>query len=135
MLNIQLDKTIRGRSLDGHPNPVDIYVGHQLKVERKRQRMSQTELAELLGLTFQQIQKYEAGQNRIGASRLWDMAQVLNVSVDYFFDGLSKKKTGGKNIPLSDKEATLLAYYKKINDPKVAKTILNLVQSIAKSSK
>lgn len=68
--------------------PVDIFVGVQLKALRKSAKLSQTDLAEKVGITFQQIQKYESGTNRIGASRLWDFCKLFNVKPGYFFQGV-----------------------------------------------
>lgn len=75
----------RGRTPEGEPNPVDVYVGSRLRLRRTVLNLSQEKLAALAGLTFQQIQKYERGMNRIGASRLYDFAQILEVPVSYFF--------------------------------------------------
>lgn len=69
---------------------VDIFVGSRLKALRKSAGLSQTELGKLVGVTFQQIQKYERGTNRIGASRLWSFCQVLKVKPAYFFDGVDE---------------------------------------------
>lgn len=70
------------------PHPVDRHVGFQLRLRRRQLGLSQEKLAEALGLTFQQVQKYERGANRVSASRLWELARALEVSVDWFFDGL-----------------------------------------------
>lgn len=78
-------KSIRGRLAEGKPNPVDVHVGARIKLRRKLLGMSQQKMADILGLTFQQVQKYEKGYNRVGASRLWDISRVLNVSMDFFF--------------------------------------------------
>ena len=75
----------RGRTPEGEPNPVDVYVGSRLRLRRTVLNLSQEKLAALAGLTFQQIQKYEHGMNRIGASRLYDFAQILDVPVSFFF--------------------------------------------------
>lgn len=74
----------RGRCPDGAPNPIDVYVGHRLKARRLLLGMSMDKLASLMGLTFQQIQKYERGSNRIGASRMWDFSKILGVDVNFF---------------------------------------------------
>lgn len=74
------------------PNAVDLHVGNRLRLRRKELRLSQAALGDKLGVTFQQVQKYEHGTNRVGASRLWDAAQTLGVPVGYFFLGLE----GGK---------------------------------------
>src|SRR5262249_52726692 len=68
------------------PNPIDLHVGSRVRLQRMLLGMSQEKLGERLGLTFQQIQKYEKGINRIGASRLFDLAQVLGVNVQFFYD-------------------------------------------------
>ena len=75
----------RGRTPEGEPNPVDVYVGSRLRLRRTVLNLSQEKLVALAGLTFQQIQKYEHGMNRIGASRLYDFAQILDVPVSFFF--------------------------------------------------
>ncbi|MBL4614923.1 MAG: helix-turn-helix transcriptional regulator, partial [Magnetovibrio sp.] len=70
----------------GTPRPVDVHVGARLRQRRTLLGMSQEKLGEAVGLTFQQIQKYERGANRIGASRLYQLSNVLDVSVSYFFE-------------------------------------------------
>ena len=70
------------------PNPVDKYVGSRVRMRRIMLGMSQEKLGEALGLTFQQVQKYEKGTNRVGASRLWELSRVLGVPITYFFEGL-----------------------------------------------
>lgn len=82
------NKKCRGRMLDGRPNPIDIHVGKRIRLRRLALNLSQETLAELLGITFQQIQKYENGGNRISASRLWDCACVLDVPVQFFFQDM-----------------------------------------------
>jgi transcriptional regulator with XRE-family HTH domain len=81
----------RGRLDDGSANPVDIHVGQRMRLRRTLLGLSQMTLAERLGLTFQQVQKYERGANRIGCSRLFDLSQVLDVPVSYFFDDMSSE--------------------------------------------
>ena len=98
------------------PNPVDKYVGSRVRMRRIMLGMSQEKLGEALGLTFQQIQKYETGMNRISASRLWDISDALGVSINYFFEGLEAdapvidQQLGDI---LADKEALMLvrSYY------------------------
>ena len=80
-----------GRMINGEANPIDVYVGNRLKLRREMLKISQAKLASLLGITFQQIQKYEKGANRMGASRIWDMALVLKVPVNYFYEGIDDK--------------------------------------------
>ena len=71
------------------PNPIDVHVGLQVRLRRKELKISQEKLAEALGLTFQQVQKYERGSNRISASKLYEIARTLKVSIAWFFEGLS----------------------------------------------
>ena len=73
----------RGRTPDGGPNPIDTHVGNRIRLRRQLLGYSQEKLASLLGLTFQQVQKYEKGMNRVGASRLWDMGKVLGVPISF----------------------------------------------------
>src|SRR5579875_3003935 len=70
------------------PNPVDIHVGLHIRMRRKALGISQERLAEALGLTFQQVQKYERGANRVSASKLWEIARALRTNVAYFYEGL-----------------------------------------------
>ena len=119
--------TPRTRLPNGQPHPIDLTVGRRLKAFRKKMRVSQPQLAGKVGITFQQIQKYENGQNRIGASRLWDIAKALNIPIGDFFDSAPSAE------PLSEKERILLNDFRKIQDPSVIQTILNLVQSLAES--
>ncbi len=79
-------KKQRGRQPNGEPNKIDIHVGKRLLQRRNMLRITQEVMAKKLGITYQQIQKYEKGANRIAASRLWDFAQVLGVSINYFFE-------------------------------------------------
>ena len=98
-----------------NPNPIDVHVGKRLRLRRTLLGMSQERLGELLGLTFQQVQKYERGANRIGSSRLFELGQILDVPVSFFFEGLSGEQIGisGQGDILTDKEALVLvrAYY------------------------
>ncbi|KCV80969.1 DNA-binding protein [Actibacterium atlanticum] len=100
-------------------HPVDVHVGKRVRHRRWMVGMTQQQLAEQVGIKFQQIQKYETGMNRISASRLWDIADALDVPVSFFFEGLSGKveaEGGAEGLPadiLSDKEALELvrSYY------------------------
>ena len=73
------------------PHPTDIHVGRRVREARILRDISQERLAEKLGISFQQVQKYEKGANRIGCSRLWDIAQAVEQPISYFFDGLSER--------------------------------------------
>ena len=79
----------RGRFADGTANPIDTHVGARVRLRRTLLGLSQEKLGEALGLTFQQVQKYERGANRIGCSRLFDIARVLDVPVSFFFDDMA----------------------------------------------
>src|SRR3990170_3875461 len=81
----------------GRPNPVDIHVGARVRLRRTLLGMSQEKLGEAIGLTFQQVQKYERGANRIGSSRLYDLSRVLEVPVSFFFEEMSPG-TGARGV-------------------------------------
>ena len=78
-------RPVRRRPKLDHPNPIDVHVGSRVRLRRTLLGMSQEKLGEAIGLTFQQVQKYERGTNRIGASRLWELSAVLDVPVQFFF--------------------------------------------------
>jgi len=100
-------------------HPVDVHVGKRVRHRRWMVGMTQQQLAGEVGIKFQQIQKYETGMNRISASRLWDIAEALDVPISFFFEGLEQPETpdvAGDNVPgdiLADKEALELvrSYY------------------------
>ena len=100
-------------------HPVDVHVGKRIRHRRWMNGTTQQQLAEAVGIKFQQIQKYETGMNRVSASRLWDIAHVLNVDVSFFFEGLDAVENTDANasdLPgdiLTDKEALelLRSYY------------------------
>src|SRR6266481_2040021 len=77
-----------GRQRGDKPNPIDVHVGSRVRLRRNMLGLSQEKLGEAIGLTFQQVQKYERGANRIGASRLHDLSRVLDVPVSFFFDDM-----------------------------------------------
>jgi transcriptional regulator with XRE-family HTH domain len=127
------------------PSSVDAHVGSRVRLRRMLIGMSQEKLGELLGLTFQQVQKYEKGANRIGASRLYDISQILNVAVQYFFEDLPKtpgeRVNGGAlreadpapfvmDFVSSAEGLQLIRAYVKVSDQKVRKRILELVKSL-----
>ncbi|WP_386625674.1 helix-turn-helix domain-containing protein [Sulfitobacter geojensis] len=102
------------------PHKVDVHVGQKIRQRRWLTGMTQQRLAELVGIKFQQIQKYETGANRVSASRLWDIADALDVNVSFFFDGIKTEEeeaqTQAETVPadlLGDKEAMDLirSYY------------------------
>lgn len=99
-------------------HPVDVHVGKRIRHRRWMVGMTQQQLAEKVGIKFQQIQKYETGMNRVSASRLWDISEALEVSVGFFFEGLegAAERDGDTSLPddiLADKEALELvrSYY------------------------
>ncbi len=79
---------VAGSEREGRPSPIDVHVGSRIRLRRTLLGMSQERLGEALGLTFQQVQKYERGVNRVGASRLFDLSRVLDVPISFFFDDL-----------------------------------------------
>jgi transcriptional regulator with XRE-family HTH domain len=128
------------------PNPIDKHVGSRVRMRRMMLSMSQEKLGDALGLTFQQVQKYEKGTNRIGASRLQQIAHILQVPVSFFFEGAptspgSHSHTGGMNEApspayVSDFLATsdglsLTKSFMRIKNSKLRRRIVDLVEQIA----
>jgi transcriptional regulator with XRE-family HTH domain len=123
-------------------NIVDVYVGARLRMRRTMLGMSQSKLGELLGVTFQQVQKYEKGSNRISASRLQHTARVLEVTPGYFFEGApAQAADGGLAEPspqsyvvdflASTEGLQLNRAFMRVRDPKVRRRIVDLVVSLA----
>lgn len=140
------------RNKKGRPNPVDIHVGGRLRMRRSLLGMSQEKLAEAVGLTFQQVQKYEGGTNRVSASRLYQFSKILEVPVSFFFDqfsgehdailpagGMSDNEQDpflGEHYSLYDKETLdLIRVYYSIKDPKVRKDFFKIIKSMAENFK
>ena len=126
------------------PNPIDIHVGSRVRLRRMMLGMSQEKLGESLGITFQQIQKYEKGTNRIGASRLQHIARVLSVPVSFFFEdapGAPAEQAAGMAEPksthyvvdfLSSAEGLQLnKAFIRIKDSKLRRKIIDLVRALA----
>ena len=126
------------------PNPIDIHVGSRVRLRRTMLGMSQEKLGENLGITFQQIQKYEKGANRIGASRLQEIASVLNTPISFFFDDAPSTGRGGENgfseaesanyvvdFLSSSEGLQLNRSFVKIKDPKVRRKIVEMVKALA----
>lgn len=128
------------------PNPMDIHVGSRVRLRRMVIGMSQEKLGERMGLTFQQIQKYEKGTNRIGASRLYQLSQILDVPVQFFFEDAPLSMAGrnaAAGFAESKTEAYLLDFlnsrdglelnraFVKITDPKVRKRVVELVRALS----
>jgi transcriptional regulator with XRE-family HTH domain len=134
----------------GIPNPVDIHVGSRVRLRRTLLGLSQDKLGQALGLTFQQVQKYERGANRIGASRLFELSRILDVPVSFFFDDMPDDVAAAIGAPvggfhdqpqatyeaesLSRRETLELvrAYY-RIASPKVRKRLFELTKSLGKA--
>ncbi len=124
------------------PRLVDVHVGHRVRIRRTLLGMSQTALGEALGLTFQQLQKYERGANRISSSRLYDLSQVLEVPVSYFFDGMPDDSATveaagdvlmevGKDPMTTRETLELMRAYYRIADPDARQRYRDLVRAIA----
>ncbi len=138
---------------ESRPSPIDIHVGGRIRLRRTLMGMSQERLGEALGLTFQQVQKYERGVNRVGASRLFDLSRVLDVSISFFFDDMPEPIAGlhgnhhttrvaggfaeaqqdgfGADEALNRRETLELvrAYY-RITEPSVRKRVFELIKSM-----
>ena len=137
---------------ESRPSPIDVHVGSRIRLRRTLLGMSQERLGESLGLTFQQVQKYERGVNRVGASRLFDLSRVLDVPISFFFDdmpdslatnfgGLPARRPGSSGVTdtqdpfgddtLSRRETLELvrAYY-RITDPSIRKRVFDLIKSM-----
>lgn len=139
----------------GKPHTVDVHVGARMRQRRSLLGMSQTKLGDAVGLTFQQIQKYESGSNRMGSSRLFEFARVLDVPVSYFFDevpanalsgrpisGRARKGFGEAGTPFEHEKDPLIkretlelvrAYY-KIREARVRKRIFETVKAVGAAS-
>jgi transcriptional regulator with XRE-family HTH domain len=125
------------------PNPTDKYVGSRVRMRRLMLSMSQEKLGEKLGLTFQQVQKYEKGTNRIGASRLQHISQILKVPVSFFFEGVSgpgKPEDGSTKPPVADYVSDFLSSsdglaltkaFTNIKDSRLRRRVVDLVEEIA----
>ncbi len=126
------------------PNPIDVHVGSRIRLRRNMLGMSQEKLGENLGITFQQIQKYEKGTNRVGASRLQEIASIIDVPVAFFFEDAPGQESAGNRGLSEDTSATFAVQFCstpeglqlnrsfiKITDPKVRRRIIDLVKSLA----
>jgi transcriptional regulator with XRE-family HTH domain len=125
-------------SRDG-PHPIDRHVGLRIRMRRKEMSFSQEKLAEALGLTFQQVQKYERGANRVSASKLWEVAQALKTSVSYFYEGLAEAPgetplglatPSAQDFLLTNEGMELAATFPKIVRPRLRRKVLELVRAM-----
>ena len=124
-------------------NPIDVHVGSRVRLRRMLLGMSQEKLGENLGLTFQQVQKYEKGINRIGASRLFDLSQVLGVPVQFFYEELAVAGAGAAGFGERPAESYAVEFlgsreglelnkaFARITDSKVRRSIVDLVRAFA----
>ncbi len=112
------------------PSPVDVHVGEQVRLRRKLLGMTQTDLGDAIGLTFQQVQKYERGVNRIAASRLCELSRVLDVSIEYFFEGMPTAVAAISPAPKGRGKAKKLPDYEP--DPMVKREKLEFVRAYYK---
>ncbi len=131
--------------MKSNPDPIDVHVGGRVRLRRLLIGMSQEKLGTALGLTFQQIQKYERGANRIGSSRLFRISQFLDVPVSFFFDDMSGVVGGGGGLREAGQtrfeadyfgrreSQELLRNYYRIGDTTVRKRLLSLVKAVAAS--
>lgn len=127
------------------PHPIDVHVGGRVRLRRTMLGMSQDKLADALGLTFQQIQKYEKGVNRIGASRVFEVSRILGVPIQFFFDDYNAETgrsygfaesgpdDGAAIMDLlnSPEGVQLCKHFAAITDPKIRKRVLELVKSLS----
>ncbi len=132
----------------GKPNPIDVHVGFRVRQRRTLLGLSQTKLAEAIGLTFQQVQKYERGTNRIGSSRMFQIARVLDVPVAYFFEEMrrdvasagrdhalgrasAEPDVDGRDPMMKRETLELVRAYYKITNPDVRRRLLGMVKVLA----
>ena len=127
---------------DRSPTPVDLHVGARIRMRRKLLGVSQERLADDLGLTFQQVQKYERGANRVSASKLYEIARSLKTSIAYFFEGLADptnpSDVGGDDgeqsvhdFLMTSEGLELAGLFPRVPQPRVRRRILELVRSLA----
>jgi transcriptional regulator with XRE-family HTH domain len=126
------------------PNPIDVHVGERIRRRRRALGVSQDRLAEQLGLTFQQVQKYERGANRVSASKLYQIANTLQASVSFFFDGLPDPPRSlgvsepaavafNHEIGLTPEERELASFLSRIENKQVRRRLLELVRTLAEA--
>jgi transcriptional regulator with XRE-family HTH domain len=120
-------------------HPVDLYVGARLRIRRKVLGLSQTQLADALGITFQQIQKYERGANRISASKLYEAARLLQSPVSYFFEGLDETGHGDQDDGMAQRMTQFVAtpeglelasLFPRLNDRRLRRRVVDLVKAM-----
>lgn len=150
------EATVERSGSESRPSPVDVHVGSRIRLRRGQLGVSQEELGDALGVAYQQVQKYERGANRVGASRLFDISRVLDVPIVFFFEDMSASmdatpKSGPRSPIYSSDEAkepfpngddsiltkretlNLIRVYYRIADPAVRKRMLDLMRSLAQA--
>lgn len=141
-----LRKSSRGRTPSGKPNPIDVHVGARIRLRRTLRGLSQDKLGQALGLTFQQVQKYERGSNRIGASRLYHMALVLEVPITYFYENIPEEiqsasprhmamltedpPEAAAEVMSKRETLELVRAYYRISDPKLRRHVMDLAKAL-----
>ncbi|MEH6676603.1 helix-turn-helix domain-containing protein [Phenylobacterium sp.] len=129
--------------LDRSPNPVDRHVGLRIRLRRKELGVSQEKLADSIGLTFQQVQKYERAANRVSASKLWEVARALKTSIAYFYEGLGDpaQQAHGDDgrdtvhdFLLTPEGMELATLFPRIRRTRVRRRLLDLVRTMAEES-
>lgn len=144
------DAAVERTEREHRPSPIDVHVGSRVRLRRTLLGMSQEKLGEALSLTFQQVQKYERGVNRIGASRLFDLARVLDVPISFFFDDLPPEMGGmamnrsRPSLRMAEDQSSfdddtlhrretleLVRAYYRITDPAVRKKVFDLIKTLS----
>ncbi|MDX1737811.1 MAG: helix-turn-helix transcriptional regulator [Alphaproteobacteria bacterium] len=116
------------------PHPIDVQVGNKVRIARAAKSYSQEKLAHILGVSFQQVQKYEKGTNRISASRLWEISEALDTDISYFFE--DQKASGGQSAEnLRNRTISLANQIDSIPDEDIRNQILNLIKACSNMSK
>lgn len=125
------------------PNPIDVHVGSRIRLRRTMIGMSQEKLGDALGITFQQVQKYEKGANRVGASRLQEISRVLNTPISFFFEDAPGSPTAKDGFQESNATSYVVDFlssseglqlnraFVKIQDPKVRRKLVELTKALA----
>nr|WP_295237193.1 helix-turn-helix transcriptional regulator [uncultured Brevundimonas sp.] len=118
-------------TMDSSPHPIDITVGSRIVSQRLAKRMTQTDLANSIGVSFQQVQKYERGTNRVSASRLWRISEALNVPMTYFFDGVTTNAGAPREErPMTPWARELMALERNL-PASARKLVLNMARQLA----
>jgi len=112
----------------GAPHPIDKHVGNKIKTARKLRKMTQTDLAQAIGISYQQVQKYEKGDNRVSASMMYMIAQAINIPMAYFYNGIERPNKGGID-EFDSRELTIIRKYRKM-PPDKQNAVYRVVNSL-----